>query len=196
MKKLFFLLLLLLLQSALGQNRNNVWMLGGAIAPTYPKFGIDFNSGVVDTFSVFRGINFFITNASICDTTGELLFYTNGDYIENRNHSRLLNSTNFNPTVTGDTIYGSNVPQGALVLPYPSHPDWYYVFHVNGESFNAHGLNNYEPLELRYSVVDMNLAGGLGGIIANKKNISIINDTLTLGRITACKHANGRDWWV
>ncbi|MCX6291757.1 MAG: T9SS type A sorting domain-containing protein, partial [Bacteroidetes bacterium] len=39
-------------------------------------------------------------------------------------------------------------------------------------------------------------AGGLGGIIANKKNISIINDTLTLGRITACKHANGRDWWV
>ncbi len=171
-------------------------MLGGAIAPSYPKFGLDFNSGSVDTFSVYRGINFFITNASICDTSGQLLFYTNGDYIENRNYSRLLNSTNFNPTITGDTTFGEAGSQTVIILPYPDHSYWYYIFHVNGEYFTAHSQSEFQPLELRYSIVDMNLGGGLGGIIAGQKTIPIISDTLTWGRITACKHANGRDWWL
>src|SRR4030095_3575322 len=30
----------------------------------------------------------------------------------------------------------------------------------------------------------------------DKNNIHIIEDTITQGRLTACKHANGRDWWV
>ena len=42
----------------------------------------------------------------------------------------------------------------------------------------------------------MNLDSGLGGIVENKKNIFIIQDTLTLGRLTGVKHANGRDWWI
>lgn len=29
-----------------------------------------------------------------------------------------------------------------------------------------------------------------------EKNISVIKDTLTYGRITAIRHANGRDWWI
>ncbi len=40
----------------------------------------------------------------------------------------------------------------------------------------------------------MNLDSGLGGII--KKNIHILEDTIMWGRLTACRHANGRDWWV
>ena len=28
------------------------------------------------------------------------------------------------------------------------------------------------------------------------KNVPIISDILSLGEITSCKHANGRDWWV
>ncbi|MCX6292198.1 MAG: hypothetical protein NT126_10605, partial [Bacteroidetes bacterium] len=103
MKKNLVIFFLGVTMISFGQNRNNVWMLCGY---GIHNCGIQFISGQVDTFSVYRNMEFFITNASICDTTGELLFYTNGDYIENRNHSRLLNSTNFNPTVTGDTIYG------------------------------------------------------------------------------------------
>jgi len=44
--------------------------------------------------------------------------------------------------------------------------------------------------------VDLRLDNGLGGIVENKKNIHLIEDTVSQGRITACKHANGRDWWV
>ena len=40
----------------------------------------------------------------------------------------------------------------------------------------------------------MSLNGGLGSVI--QKNTVLLNDSLVEGRITSCKHANGRDWWV
>ncbi|MBL0074056.1 MAG: hypothetical protein IPP34_20565 [Bacteroidetes bacterium] len=44
------------------------------------------------------------------------------------------------------------------------------------------------------SIVDLDLNGGLGSVIL--KNYPIISDTLNCGKITATRHANGRDWWV
>jgi hypothetical protein len=41
----------------------------------------------------------------------------------------------------------------------------------------------------------MNLNGGLGGVPAGQKNLIAIQDTLN-PMLAACKHANGRDWWV
>ena len=40
----------------------------------------------------------------------------------------------------------------------------------------------------------MNTNGWKGSVI--QKNIPVIEDTLYYGQITACKHANGQDWWV
>ena len=42
----------------------------------------------------------------------------------------------------------------------------------------------------------MTLDGGLGGIVSGQKDVHAVNDTLFQGWITACKHANGRDWWL
>lgn len=194
MKKIVLIISICFNNFSYSQNRNNIWMIGGEF-PNH-NCGLDFNSVVVDTFTVYRNLGFFITNAGICDTTGQLLFYTNGDYIENRNYQRLQNCTNFNPTITGDTTYGLNGCQAVLILPYPANPDKYYVFHLNGESFTAHSQGEFQPLRLWYSVVDMTLDGGLGGVVGNRKTVEIIADTMTWGRLTACKHANGRDWWV
>lgn len=178
------------------QKRNSIWMLGGATAPTYPKTKIDFNSGFPDTSTVIRYMEFFITNSGICDTSGQLLMYSNGDYIENRNFGNLLNSFNFNPTVSGDSLHGSNGVQTVLFLPKPGREDQYLIFHVNGEYFNAHNQSEFQPFHLWTSLVDINLDGGLGGIVSGQKTIPVINDSLLWGRITACKHANGRDWWI
>lgn len=40
----------------------------------------------------------------------------------------------------------------------------------------------------------MNLNGGLGSVIS--KNYILINDSMNVGKIAACKHGNGRDWWI
>jgi hypothetical protein len=47
---------------------------------------------------------------------------------------------------------------------------------------------------LYYTRIDMNLDGGLGAVL--EKNQVAFSDTMNIGRITAVKHANGRDWWV
>ncbi|MGI8893799.1 MAG: hypothetical protein ACR2GN_10120 [Bacteroidia bacterium] len=52
----------------------------------------------------------------------------------------------------------------------------------------------YSPVNvLLQSHIDITLDNGLGSVIL--KNDTIIFDTLNWG-IGACRHANGRDWWV
>jgi hypothetical protein len=177
------------------QKRGNIWMLGANYVDTLGQ-GLDYNSGTVDTFSVFRPMRFFFTNAGICDTAGKLLFYTNGIYIENRNHDSLFNCYKFNPgDETNDHPYGSSGNQSALILPYPgSENSHFIIFHESAEYFVFQSQNDAQPLELRYSIVDMSLDTGLGGI--SEKKVVVLQDTLVWGFLTACKHANGRDWWV
>lgn len=180
-------------RNSVAQNRNNVWMLSYPSAAAH--CGVDFNSGVADTFSVEKDLQFFYTDASICDTLGQLLFYTNGVYIANRNHDSLFNTQDYNPGAFTD-IYdedGLGLPQAALILPKPMVNELYNIIHVSGEVAEAgHG----QPFQLRLTEVDMTLDSGLGGVVATKKNIYLLEDTLVLGRLTACKHANGRDWWL
>jgi len=168
-------------------------MLGTSATVNY-NYGIDFNSGFADTFPVYRPMDIRFTDAGICDTLGNLLFYTNGIYIANRNHDSLQNTTGFNPGfyTTYDQLYGLQMQQACLILPAPGSDSLYYIFHESGEQLAIYDA----PTNLRYSQVDISLDNGLGGIIPSKKNIIVIDDTLIWGRVTACKHANGRDYWV
>jgi hypothetical protein len=176
--------------------RDNIWMMGSSPA-TFPKAGIDFNSGSADTFSIFRSTVFFLTNASICDTNGQLLFYTNGNFVVNHTHNLMPDSVGFNPgdENTNTYPYGSGLNQGAMILPWPNRFDKYIILHLSANNF-AIGLNSYtRPLSLRYSVIDMTLDSAYGNF-TNQKNIILVQDTLVSGRIMACRHANGRDWWI
>lgn len=48
--------------------------------------------------------------------------------------------------------------------------------------------------EVLHSRIDAAVNGDLG--ILYDKDESIASDSLTTGELTACKHANGRDWWM
>lgn len=133
-----------------------------------------------------------ITNSSISDSSGNLLFYTNGIYIANSLDDTLANSTDFNPGYLSDSWSSNGLPvsQGTLVLPYPEMPGFYYLFHESGDV----AFSSIQPLSLKYSIIDMNRNNGLGEVI--QKSISLLDDTLYLGELNAVKHANGRDWWL
>ncbi|MBX7139873.1 MAG: T9SS type A sorting domain-containing protein [Chitinophagales bacterium] len=189
---------LLLIPFARGQKQENIWMLGGNYYQPQYYCGLDYSDGEPDTFRIHREMPFFITNASICDTAGNLLFYTNGQWIANRNHDSLQNCNNFNPGYASDVYYtlngistGLGIVQGAIVLPSPVGANLYDLFYVTFEF-----INNFkaQPFHLSHSVVDMTLDSGLGGITV--KNELLVEDTLTNGRLTACRHGNGRDWWI
>ena len=96
------------------QKANNQWMIGWEF-PTDHSL-LDFNT--ISPISNLQSscLAFFLTNASICDTSGQLLFYTNGHVIYNRNHDSLFNTSGINPGWATNYYepYGMGIPQGAV----------------------------------------------------------------------------------
>ena len=72
-------------------------------------------------------MNFNDDIAIISDTTGNLLFYTNGIYIADATHQPMLNGKGLNPGKLADKNekYGYILPQGSLILPKPGNADLY-----------------------------------------------------------------------
>ncbi|HNQ00187.1 MAG TPA: T9SS type A sorting domain-containing protein, partial [Bacteroidia bacterium] len=157
---------------------------------------IDFYFGSPDTQKVYRDMNFRQTSASISDTSGQLLFYTNGIYVANRNNALMLNGDSLNPSDYTDTWRndGLKISQGALILPSLYDDSIYYLFHETLFDFDYQQDHLYQPIELLYSKIDMRLDSGRGAVVF--KNAPLISDTLLVGGVVACKHANGRDWWI
>src|SRR5207248_1516334 len=110
--------------------------------------------------SIHHNMWFFVTNASICDSNGQMLFYTNGEWIANRANDTMFNSVNFNPGWATDSFYnyGLGFSQGAVIIPDPGNHLRYYVFNITGEAFFSYHLpsgNIYldgQPFHLSYSI--------------------------------------------
>lgn len=203
MKKLVPLFVLAVLSVMLLQAQTKYdcyWMFG--YADDYEETDTIFGASVMDfcgdslrIYEIDRPMNFDFTNASMSDETGNLLFYTNGIYIANAQHQPMLNGTGLlTPGTTGFNEDGIPIPQGVLILPWPDNPGKYFVFYgrVSLLYFNTWLTVSTSPLY--YATVDMNLENGLGAV--TQKNVIISSDTLKMGKITATRHANGRDWWV
>ena len=115
--------------------------------------------------------------ATISSNDGILLFYTNGITIYNANHVVMQN---------GAGLMGhDSSSQSAIIVPFPGDPTKYYVFAVDAEG---------GPKGLTYSVVDMTLDGGLGGVVPAQKNIQLV--TPIAEKLTAVYHSNKQDIWV
>lgn len=172
---------------------NNNWLLGYGSYWGHP-WGhtlIDFSSGTpVYTYdSLEMDIN--RTSANISDTNGNLLFYTNGYYIADATGDTMQNGNNISPTGFYNlNPKGLTAPQACLILPKSNSNNLFYLFHNtfdNSPSYTR-SLNFY------CSIIDMNLNNGKGAVVS--KNNALVQDIMIPGNITACKHANGRDWWV
>ncbi|MCG8328177.1 MAG: T9SS type A sorting domain-containing protein [Chitinophagales bacterium] len=201
MRVLFFLVFVLL-HSTKGNTQHQYdahWILGQDA-----EIKMDFNSEPVN-ISLGEDVSSFSmagSNISMSDSSGNLLFYSNGCEIRDRTNSIMLNGDMINPGAVEQWYCNSGgsdspIPQGIVCLPLPEHSDIYYLFYLDLDEVNYHDtLFTFDPKRLYYSIVDMGLNEGLGGV--NLKSEIAIEDTLALarGQLTAVKHGNGRDWWV
>ncbi|MCD4773260.1 MAG: gliding motility-associated C-terminal domain-containing protein [Bacteroidales bacterium] len=149
------------------QERAMVWYFGD-------HSGIDFKSGEPQVL-VDGVLKAEAGCACICDENGNILFYTNGKKVWNRNHQIMTN---------GDSLNGSQlVNQNSVIVPKPLSDSIYYLF----------TLNDYDTLRgFNYSVINMNLEEGLGKLV--EKNIPISINILE--KIAAVEHCNGQDHWI
>ena len=156
------------ISSLFAQKEANIWYFGA-------NAGLDFNSGT--PVALLDGALDTIEGcATISDTDGNLLFYTDGITVFNKNHTIMLNGMGLN----GDT----STTQSALIVPKPNDENTYYIFTVAARA-NADGL--------QYSEVNMQLDGGLGGVTTNKNKRLY---TPTAEKITAIKSSIENAFWV
>jgi len=123
-------------------------------------------------------MNISLGSAVISDKKGNLLFYTDGRTIWNRNHDTMKNGFGLNS-------YWAI--QQAIIIPLPENPNIYYVFSICPKT---HEL--YANEGLWYHIVDISKNNGLGEIIS-KNNLICKNLT---SRLTATYHANKRSIWI
>lgn len=181
------------------QKEDYVWILGdNATDPTsvFAGYSLDFSNGDPSVNIDVHDGTFFLTNASICDENGALQCFTNGANIYNKDRVLMENGDEIGPNWYHQSWVGGRVPlnQGAIILPYPGQPQKYMVIYE--EMFQGNPEPEYlsSILFCHYAVIDMAANNGVGTVI--EKNEVILADTLARGKITATKHANGRDWWI
>jgi len=167
-KLTFSIFLFLSFLVSYAQGEANIWYFG-------ENAGLDFNSGVPVALTDGQ-LNSNEGTSVLSNASGELMFYTNGVTVYNKNHVVMPNGTG----LFGDT----SSTQSSLILQKPNAPNLYYLFTVDDEA----GVNGF-----CYSVIDINLDAGLGAV-TSEKNIPIY--TPTCEKLTAVKHANNIDYWI
>ena len=168
MKKLITLLALVFCLNGRAQVGKEAW---------HWQFGqncaLDFSSGIpvagVSKINVLEGC------ASISDrNTGQLLFYTDGDSVWDKNNNRMPNGIGLINGIQGTTT------QAATIVPKPDSSNIYYL--ITADAI-------YQPNRgVFYSVVDMNLNGGLGDVTI--KNV-LLTPPPTTEKVVATRHCNG-----
>lgn len=167
--RFFYLLLFILSVTKLcAQQEAAIWYFG-------ENAGLDFRSGV----PVPLTDGALDTNegcSTISDPSGNLLFYTDGITVWNRNHIPMPNGNGLmgNPSST----------QSGLIVPTPGNPDQFYVFTSSAVEWGNH--------DVRYSIVDLTLDGGMGDVV--QKNTFLFDPSAE--KLTAVEHANGTDIWL
>ena len=136
--------------------------------------------------------------STIADKEGNLLFFTDGFDVFNKDYQLMKN---------GDSVFvmegqlldfyslsgGVNIPDWTIILPSPEKENEYFLFYLgikddenNPTQFRGNGLN--------YSKIDISLNDGLCEVI--EKNINLKELKSQTSGLKSIRHANGRDWWI
>ena len=138
MKTLIFAVLFLNLSTLnlFSQNKNDYnWIYGFETLDLNGNsrgVQLNFNDAPVNVDSLIIPLKIYLSNATISDNNGDLLFYTNGCAIANKNHEIMLNSEGLNPGQISNSNceYGySGGNQSCLILPISESGTQYYLFH-------------------------------------------------------------------
>ncbi len=182
MKKLILIsIIIFFITFVHGQKQGNTWYFGDLA-------GVDFSTGspialTNGQLTMPAGENHSEGTSAISDSSGSILFYSDGMTVWNKNHQIMQN---------GSGILGNfSSTQSSIIVPNPANLNrYYYLFSVSSGFCCGGNISD----GLRYSKVDMCLDNSRGAIIATEKNIKLV-DTVA-EKIAVTRHANGTDYWI
>lgn len=162
MKRVIALFVCLLLAHGwvAAQKENNVW--------TFANLGgLNFNGNTPTQFSTGMTSSLSGT-ASVADRNGNLLFYSDGLKIWDRNNNVMPNGGGL---MNGQTF--TYEWQNVIITPTIADSNRYFVFYVPQYSYELWSNDNQLDDKLYYSVVDMTLNNGLGDVVPGLKDIVV-----------------------
>lgn len=159
--------LILAFSATRAQKQNNTWYFG-------EQAGVSFNTSpplalTNGALSTLEGC------AAISNAEGDLLFYSDGVTVWNKDHQPMINGTGLEGH--------SSSTQACMIVPLPYSKHIYYLF-TTAANGGAKGL--------RYNIIDMRKDSGRGEVIL--KN-ALLHSPAT-EKLTAAKHRNQRDYWI
>jgi len=139
--------------------------------------GLNFTSGDPEPLFVPpNGTGF--SGTTMSDTNGNILFYYGDEKVWNRNHEIMMNGTGLLPAICA-AMYGQ------IAFPKPGTSSQYYIFGIGTP--NDHGIC--------YSIIDMSLDGGLGGV-TSEKNIALSAANTAQDKLCVVENSTGDSYWV
>jgi hypothetical protein len=202
LKFLFICLHLLPFGHLLAQKHDYNWLIGygksGNSDTLWNSSLIDFGSNPARARNVRHPLRMDGTsiNAGISDPDGKLLFYTNGCFIVNgmgntiEGGEYLTDMSNSGIEEDCPSNFGS--PIANTVVAVPIEPDSGLYAFIHKEVGQGSGPIYSFCRNAQVTYLDMKANQGAGKVY---KRVNILTDTLTESDVTACKHANGKDWW-
>lgn len=125
---------------------SRVWAMGNRV-------GLDFRGGAPIPITT-QLANSMEAAASICDTEGNLLLYTNGLTVWNRLGVVMPNGTELTGPGIPNQVSTLSTTQGAAIVPVPGSPGKYYLF----------SLTQISNCTLFCNLIDMSLDNGYGAV--------------------------------
>jgi hypothetical protein len=196
---LIFLLVHSCTHNSFSQGMNAHWLLGydSALFDTNvvsTKANIRFDStSYLLTPANFK-MPFLAAQGTLSDENRNLLMVSNGCWIADATGDTMMNGGGLIPnsfTNNWCNYYtGLPIPHDVLFLPFPDDSNKVILLHQSGTS-----SSNFFSDGLYYTLIDKTLNNGLGAVVPGQKNIKLPQSDLIQG-MAACKHANGRDWWI
>lgn len=137
------------------------------------------------------------TNGSICDKNGNLLLFSTGCRVHEADGTIIPGTDSMNAgyiydsqchDYKGNLNSGYIVPQGLMFLPVGEFS--FYLFYLWADSRDNFGYACFKLYSMK-----INKEPGDDHFKASGINRIALEDTLN-GGLAACRHANGRDWWL
>jgi hypothetical protein len=151
------------------------------------------NNSVTTKYNVLATNHYFdIGHSNICDSNGNLILCSDGFHIYDSNALLIDSGDSLIPShYANHYSYFSSYSQSSIFLPMNSNK-YYFVTPSNSEGNLCYSCHNDV---LYYAVIDMDANGGAGKVIKRKQPL-MINGNFRKTQMMACRHANGKDWWL
>ncbi|WP_185290473.1 T9SS type A sorting domain-containing protein [Chryseobacterium lactis] len=134
--------------------------------------------------------------------TGELLFFSNGYSIFNKNNVIMQDGNELFGPSNVNWVYelrGNPSDQSSIIVPIPGSSTKYYVFFINGnrkqnddDNFLTYTSNTPTNYGFGYAVVDLSFNGGLGKVLS--KGMLFTNSGTNA--LTSTLASDGNSYWI